>query len=280
MGQRASEAVAASAKVSIADSQATSRIGATDRNCRSTRETTRLNSEVTVFENARQMNIRESKAQLEVKQAKYDSEVKIAQIESQKLQEMKSAELQRELEIKRAVANIEKMRAEQLAQSTVEAERIRKMAEAQAYQKRKEADAKLFEVMKEAEGLIYRKEKEAEGIIQLFEAQSRGIDEVLKSFGDDDEAAMQFMMLEKDLFRQLAVENGKAIQNMKPQFNIWTTDEEEGGNSIKNLIKSLPPLLTTIKEQTGMLPPEWLAKMPPTAAPDQQANNVKKSDNK
>ena len=32
---------------------------------------------------------------------------------------------------------------------------------------------------------------------------------------------------------------------------------------IRNLFQSLPPLLSTIHDQTGMAPPSWLAQMPP-----------------
>lgn len=31
---------------------------------------------------------------------------------------------------------------------------------------------------------------------------------------------------------------------------------------IRNLFQSLPPLLSTIHDQTGMAPPSWLAQMP------------------
>jgi flotillin len=76
-------------------------------------------------------------------------------------------------------------------------------------------------------------------------------------------------MLEKGLYQQLAAENAKAIQGLQPKFNIWTTGDGNAGDAskpLRNVFQTLPPLLTTIQEQTGIQPPSWLAQMP-TANP-------------
>jgi flotillin len=79
---------------------------------------------------------------------------------------------------------------------------------------------------------------------------------------------MNYLMLKEGVFVKLAEANAKAVNGLAPKINVWTT---EGGNGtggadamapIQNLFKSLPPLFSTIQDQTGMTPPTWLANVP------------------
>lgn len=78
---------------------------------------------------------------------------------------------------------------------------------------------------------------------------------------------MQFLMLQNGTYERLAEQNAKAIHGLQPKINVWTTGGENGGADqsmapIQNLFKSLPPLFSTIQDQTGMTPPSWMANMP------------------
>uniref|UniRef100_A0A803L5Y7 Flotillin-like n=1 Tax=Chenopodium quinoa TaxID=63459 RepID=A0A803L5Y7_CHEQI len=64
--------------------------------------------------------------------------------------------------------------------------------------------------------------------------------------------------------------NAQAVQGLQPKISIWSSGSGgaslEGrngsGGSMKDVAEvysMLPPLLKTVHEQTGMLPPTWLA---------------------
>lgn len=77
---------------------------------------------------------------------------------------------------------------------------------------------------------------------------------------------MQFLMLQNGVYERLAEQNAKAINGLQPKINVWTTGGEQGAEQsmapIQNLFKALPPLFSTIQDQTGMTPPNWMANMP------------------
>jgi flotillin len=79
---------------------------------------------------------------------------------------------------------------------------------------------------------------------------------------------MQYLMLTNGTYEHLADANAKAIHGLQPKINVWNTGAQGDGSvadptaPIRNLFQSLPPLLSTIHDQTGMSPPSWLAQMP------------------
>ena len=66
-------------------------------------------------------------------------------------------------------------------------------------------------------------------------------------------------------FEKLARANGEAIRGLEPKITVWNTGEtagsSDGTGAIRNIMQSLPPLFSTINEQTGIQPPSWLAQM-------------------
>jgi flotillin len=79
---------------------------------------------------------------------------------------------------------------------------------------------------------------------------------------------MQYLMLQDNTYERLANANADAIRGLQPKINVWNTGAQGDGAAadptatIRNLFQSLPPLLSTIHDQTGMQPPSWLAQMP------------------
>jgi flotillin len=256
LGQKAQEAAISTAKVAIAESKANGDIGAQDKITRALKETSRLKAETTVFENERLQSVAQSKAELQVKEAQYEAQIKIAQIEGLKTSELREAELQKEVEQKRALVETERLRAEEYAKAVVESEKIKTIADARAYEKQTLAEAQLFETQKIAEAKIFAVTKEAEGIKKLYLSQAEGLREIIKASGSS-QVALQFLMLERGLYQQLAQENAKAIQGLAPKFNIWTTGKGDGDSAkpIRDIFQSLPPLLSTIQQQTGIAVP-------------------------
>jgi len=71
-------------------------------------------------------------------------------------------------------------------------------------------------------------------------------------------------MTRNDEFSKLAKINAEAIQNLQPKITVWNTTGGGGngkndGNSssgvndvFRNILQCIPPLFTTISEQTGI----------------------------
>lgn len=90
---------------------------------------------------------------------------------------------------------------------------------------------------------------------------------------------LQYMMLRNDTYKELALANAKAINGLQPKITVWNTGEgssTESSNPIRNLMQSLPPMLSTIHEQTGIAPPGWLAQMS-TQSQSQNQNQTSNS---
>jgi len=76
-------------------------------------------------------------------------------------------------------------------------------------------------------------------------------------------------MLQNGIYERMAEANAKAIQGLQPKISVWNTGAGVGAATgadsrapVRNLFQTLPPMLSTIQDQTGMLPPGWLARMP------------------
>ena len=69
-------------------------------------------------------------------------------------------------------------------------------------------------------------------------------------------------MLQNNTNEKLANANAKAVNGLQPKITVWNTGENAAASDstapIRNLFQSLPPLLSTINEQTGIEPPSWM----------------------
>jgi len=208
-----------------------------------------LESSTVVFENTKKEAILKSKATFEITKAETEKQSMIAESESKNAILLRTAELDKEVQIKRILSETERIRALELTQIQVNAEK--KIKEAQGH-----ADA----VKIQADAELYAQEKKAEGTRALLFAQSEGLQKMVNSLGNNSNHLMHYLMIEKDMFTKIANENAKAIKDMKPRITVWNTGSDEK-DPIQNIFKMLPPMLTTIKEQTGISPPDWLIKM-------------------
>ena len=88
---------------------------------------------------------------------------------------------------------------------------------------------------------------------------------------------LQLLMLENNTYEKLAKANATAINGLQPKISVWNTGSEGTGDvssPIRNLFQNLPPLLSTIQEQTGIMPPNWMAQMPPQIEYQSQDRNT------
>ena len=75
-----------------------------------------------------------------------------------------------------------------------------------------------------------------------------------------------YLMISKNMFQEIAKINAEAVNGMQPKISIWSNgkdgQEAIGNGAMKDIAQiytMLPPLMKTVNEQTGMLPPAWLA---------------------
>ncbi|KAF2753691.1 hypothetical protein EJ05DRAFT_168655 [Pseudovirgaria hyperparasitica] len=137
-----------------------------------------------------------------------------------------------------------------------------KDADAAFYAKKQQAEADFYTRERAAEANFISAKKEADGLREMASAYT----ELATAFGGP-QGVLQYMMLQNGTYEKLAHENANAIRGMQPKINVWNTGAQGGEGAdamapIRNLFQTLPPLLSTINDQTGITPPSWLAGMP------------------
>lgn len=136
----------------------------------------------------------------------------------------------------------------------------------------KEAQANYVTKEREAEANALMKERDAQASFIAQQKEAAGISEMAKAYGDlakvlgGPQGLMQYLMLQNGTFTELANANARAINGLQPKINVWNTGSQDGAVDsmapIRNLIQTLPPMLSTIQEQTGMTAPSWLMGQP------------------
>ncbi|KAI8911575.1 hypothetical protein EDD86DRAFT_245857 [Gorgonomyces haynaldii] len=242
------------AKIDVAQAKFKGTVGEKEREGEQRKVSSKIEADAVAFEQANKANVFSAESKLAVEKTNFDNQVALAKIEADKKAQMRDADLQRELEVKRAMVLQEKERAEKLSLAMVEKEKIQTLADAALYKAKTEADAAL-----------YKKQKQAEAELVMLQAQAQGLHALGAAFGGDSKALLQYLMLEKGLYQDLAKANAEAIKGLEPKITVWNTGSGEGqdaGKAIRDIFQTLPPLFTTINEQTGIAPPQWMAQMP------------------
>jgi flotillin len=166
----------------------------------------------------------------------------------------------------------------QQAEADAEAYRGEKDAHIAAVKKTRDAEASFMVAERESEAYLIAKQKEAEANFIVKQKEAAGITETAKAYGElakvmgGPQGLMQYLMLQNNTYEKLALANAKAINGLQPKINVWNTGSAGGEGAdptapIRNLFQTLPPLLSTIHDQTGMQPPSWLARMPEQNGP-------------
>ncbi|KAM0837249.1 hypothetical protein ACQ4PT_061794 [Festuca glaucescens] len=262
------------------------------------KEEAKVKAEVQVFENAREADIAAAKAELAMKKAGWDKQAKVAEVEASKAVAIRDAELQMEVERKNALRLTEKLKAEQLSKATVQYETQVQDSNAQLYSRQKAAEAALFEQMRTAEARkaqadahffeqkmsedakLYAKQKEAESVALLGRAKTEYVASMLQALGGNYYALRDYLMIDGGMYPEMARINAGAVNGMQPKISIWSNGggadvaanagaEAAAGSALQQVAgvyKMLLPLLSTVHEQTGMLPPAWMGALPKDSA--------------
>jgi flotillin len=297
LSRKAHEGALNQAKIDVAEARMLGEIGEKQKQGRTRQEVSKIDAQTAVLETERKGEKATAEAQLATKQTELEMNLNIAKIKAKRQAEARDAELQKEVETRRAETELERLRATDVTKSKIRKEsaqqqadgdyytalkaadgnayKEQKAAEAALYRKQKEADAAAYTRTREAEANFTAQKKEAEGLMAMAEAYGKMAD----VFGP--QGVLQMRMMEMGIYGELARANAQAIHGMQPKINVWNTGAAGGDGGmadptapIRNLFQALPPLLSTINDQTGIQPPAWLATMPQQQ--QQQLSNKEK----
>lgn len=241
------------------------------------------------------------------KEIQIGRDLNLARINAKRQAEARDAELNTDVEKKKAIMELERLRATTVTQAIIAKESSQQRADADLYSEQKTAEGKKFSEQADAEAAAFRlikdaeagqqakeleaeanymvekraaeaeffkREREAEALLITKQKEAEGLSCMAKAYGDlasvlgGPQGLMQYLMLQNNTYERLANANAQAIKGLQPKINVWNTGAQGDGAMadptapIRNLFQSLPPLLSTIHDQTGMAPPSWLAQMP------------------
>ncbi|KIX93124.1 uncharacterized protein Z520_11181 [Fonsecaea multimorphosa CBS 102226] len=286
LSRKAHEGASNQARIDVAEARMRGEIGEAGKRGHTKQEISKIEAETAVLETKRRADKAQADAELTNRQTELDMTIQINQIQARRAAEARDAELQKEVETKKAATELERLRAKDLVRAQISKEttqqeadadlyRASKQADAKAYAEKQDADAQLFKQQRQIQASVERQMKEADAMYhakmreaEATKAQAQAYRDLADAFGGP-QGLLQYMMLKENTYEKLAMANAKAIQGLQPKITVWNTGNGdatggmgEGIAPIKNIMQSLPPLLSTIQEQTGMTPPNWMVQMP------------------
>ena len=222
-------------------------------------------------------------------------DVDIARIQAQRATESQDEDLKKQVQMKRAAAELERLRATDVVKASIQKEATQQAADARAYEVQAKARAEYESATRAADADAYRTRleaeaeahangvsadatlaatlKQAEGLSAMADAYAR----MSHAFGGP-QGLLQYLMIEKGTYAELASANAEAIRGLEPKISVWSTGGGEGtaggdaggrdpAASMRNVYQMLPPLMSTIHDQTGITLPEWqFGRMPEALA--------------
>ncbi|KAK4183356.1 hypothetical protein QBC35DRAFT_467363 [Podospora australis] len=295
LSRKAHEGATNQARIDVAEAQLRGNVGESKRKGEQEREISKIHAETAVAKTERDIERASAEAVLDKRKAELSRDVEISRVAAKRKIEAQDEELKREVEIKRAAAEVERLRASEVVKATIDREAKQQAADAAAYEieadakanfakGKQQADAAGYKVKIDTDAAAYRTRQNAEAWSDAAVAQAearltaetknaQGMMAMAEAYGKMAEAfggpqgLLQYLMIEKGTYVELAKANAEAIRGLQPKISIWNTGAEagagEGGGAqngtaaMRNIYQMLPPLMTTINEQTGITLPEW-----------------------
>ena len=244
-------------RIAVAEARKEGNIGEKQKEVDTRKEKIVMEADAIKSESEQKQKMSDYSRNLEITQTENKRNENMAVIDAYNTTESKKIEVDSELHKKRQVQELERLRSVHVALAIANAEVVIKDANAVAESIKIKAEAHLFE-----------KEKEALGIKAKLEAQAKGLQEIYNTSKQNPALASFYLALESGmfsptgLFSVIANKQADAIKDMKPDIRIWNTDgKNDYTNAISGLVKSLPPLIDSIQQQTGVQIPMFNKKM-------------------
>lgn len=270
LSQKAHEGATNQARIDVADAQLRGNVGEADRRGQQERQIAKINAETAVQKTDRDIERAAAEANLATQKTNLNRDVEIARIQATRATESRDEDLKKDVQVKRAAAELERLRASDVVKATIARESKQQAADARAYEIEAEARAQFEQATMMADANLQKQLKEADGITAMADAYAK----LGQAFGGPNNL-LRYMMIEKGTYIELAKANASAIKGLQPKISVWTTGGEGGGASavgpdgkvvgpaqdsaatMRNVYQLLPPLMSTIHDQTGITLPEW-----------------------
>lgn len=138
--QKAHEGAICQSRVDVAEAQWHGNVGVAERQGNEAREIAKIDAETSVQKTERDTERAKAIALLATRQAAFNRDVEIAQIEATRATESRNEDLRKQVEIKRAETEIEKLRALDVVKATIQREAKQQSVDAKAYEVTKNAN--------------------------------------------------------------------------------------------------------------------------------------------
>jgi flotillin len=287
LSRKAHEGASNQARIDVAEARMRGEVGEAGRKGQTKQEISKIEAETAVLETKRRAEKAQADAELTNRQTELEMGIKMAQIQARRTAESRDAELQKDVEHKKAATELERLRAKDLVRAQISRETAQQEADGELYRKMKDADAKAYAEKQDAEAQLFKQQKQIQANVErqtkeadanfhaklkeaeATQAQAAAYKALADAFGGP-QGLLQYMMLKENTYEKLALANAKAIQGLSPKITVWNTGDSDASGAlgqggiapIKNIMQSLPPLLSTVQEQTGIALPNWMMQMP------------------
>ncbi|KAG0127177.1 hypothetical protein HOY82DRAFT_586940 [Tuber indicum] len=278
LSRKAHEGALNQAKIDVAEARMRGEIGEKEKQGLTAQHISKIEADTAIKETERKKDKATAEASFSVRQQELNMEVQQATIKAKRAAEARDAELSKDVEKKRAEMELERLRAMDVVKSVIARETQEQKADAAAYTTKKSAEAEYLTRVRKAEADLIAAEKSAQATFITRKREAEGMLEMAKAYQalsqvmGGPEGLMQFLMIERGVYGDLADANAKAIQGLQPKISVWNTGSAGGEGAmadptapLRNIFQALPPLFSTINEQTGISPPAWMAQMPANA---------------
>jgi flotillin len=151
LSRKAHEGAINQARIDVAEAQRKGNVGEAQRQGEQNRDIAKINAETAVQKTERDSERAKAEAQLATRKAQFNRDVNIAQIEATRTTEARDEELRKEVEVKRAFTELERLRASDVVKATIARESKQQAADASNYEEQARANASLFKEQKAAD---------------------------------------------------------------------------------------------------------------------------------
>jgi flotillin len=172
-------------------------------------------------------------------------------------------EAEQTAQVSRAAMERERQRAEVIVPAEITKQKMEIGAEAEAEKMRREARG-------EADAIYAKLEAEARGNFEILRAKGNGFQEIVKSCGDNADAAAKMLLIEK--LEAIVKMQTEAIRNIKiDKITVWENGSADAGgktstaNFLSGMMRSLPPI-HDVAGMAGIDLPGYLGKVKETDA--------------
>lgn len=264
LSRKAHEGAINQARIDVAEAQRKGTVGEAQRQGEQMREIAKIDAETAVAKTERDSERAEAEATLATRKTAFNRDVSIAQIEATRATEVRDEELRKAVETKRAHTELERLRASDVVKATILRESQQQAADAKNYAEQAKANATAFAEQKAADAYAYKLNietdarynaavkdaearyqaaaKEAEADLLRQQKAAAGMTAMAGAYAEMSKALggpaglIQYLMIEKGVYTDLAKANADAVRGLNPKMTIWNTGAQAGGSSQQGAI--------------------------------------------